>query len=408
MQRRHVCAKSRRTIKEHHVNKDDSKLNVYASPNADSAPRALYIHVPFCIHRCGYCDFTLVANKDDLIPSYLTALERELQQQSEVFEVDTVFVGGGTPSQLSAEQLNQLFASISRHFTFAQDAEVTMEANPDGLNQDKLQAIADMGVNRLSLGVQSFDQQILTTLERQHSPESASEVLSMAVRVFDNVSLDLIFGVPGQSEQTWEETLRVATQLPLQHLSTYGLTFEKGTEFFSRQLKGDLQRVPEETERSMYASAMSALKEADYQHYEISNFARLHRECRHNMVYWNADEYFAFGPGAARYINGVRSTNARSVTRWLNSWLRGRPALQETERLTDDEKVREAMFLGLRKLVGIGIAEFEQRWHVDPRNVDRPAFAANTDHGLLEVDRGFLRLTKEGQFLADSVVSDFL
>lgn len=389
----------------------DERL-IYPALSAERAPRAAYIHVPFCIHRCGYCDFTLVAGRDELIPAYLKALETELQSAGGPYEVDTLFIGGGTPSQLSADQLAALLSLIRHHLPLAVGGECSLEANPDGLSQQKLQAIADGGVNRLSLGVQSFDQTTLTTLERQHTPDEAVAVIERAARVIDNISLDLIFGVPGQELATWNATLETAIQLtrqfPLRHVSTYGLTFEKGTEFFRRQQSGDLLAVPEEHERQMYATAMHLLPEAGLPQYEISSFAAPARECRHNHVYWNAQEYFAFGPGAARYVNGVRSTNARSVTRWLKGWSQGQPALQDSEQLTAEHRRREAVFLGLRRMAGIDLQGFEARFGTQPAEFARQAFSANLEHGLLEVVDGYMRLTEAGRFVADSVVQDFL
>lgn len=389
----------------------DERL-IYPALSAERAPRAAYIHVPFCIHRCGYCDFTLVAGRDELIPAYLMALAAELQAAGGPYEVDTLFIGGGTPSQLSTNQLTQLLALIRHHLPLAAGGECSLEANPDGLSWHKLQAIADGGVNRLSLGVQSFDSDTLTALERQHTPEEAVAVIERAARLIENISLDLIFGVPGQQQATWDATLQTAIQLtgqfPLQHVSTYGLTFEKGTDFFRRQQSGDLLAVPEERERQMYATAMRLLPQAGLPQYEISSFAADGRECRHNHVYWDAQEYFAFGPGAARYVNGVRSTNARSVTRWLKAWSQGQPALQDSEQLTEEHRWREAVFLGLRRMAGIDLQAFEARFGTQPAEFAPQAFAANIEHGLLEVVDGRMRLTPAGRFVADSVVQDFL
>lgn len=381
---------------------------VYPRIDAEQAPRAVYVHVPFCIHRCGYCDFTLVAGRDDLIPAYLNAMESELSYAGGPFEVDTIFVGGGTPSHLSASELHTLLAMVAKRFRLAPDGEFSLEANPDGLDSEKLDAIAQAGVNRLSLGVQAFDLPTLSTLERQHTPEEALAVIERAMQRFPRVSIDLIFGVPGLSSETWGQSLRNAVELPVQHISTYGLTFEKGTDFYRRQQAGDLRSLPEETERDMYAAAIEFLPQHGYNHYEISNFAQPGFECRHNQVYWNADEYFAFGPGAARYVNGIRSTNARSVTRWLKSWLDGKPALQDVEQLSEQHRRREAVFLGLRRISGIDLLTFRQRFQADPREFAKDAFMANVDHGFLEVVDEHLRLTMEGRFVADSVVADFL
>ncbi len=371
------------------------------------------MHVPFCLHRCGYCDFTLVAQKDDLIPSYLQAIRNELAMQTDVTEVDTIFIGGGTPTHLSIDQLQQLIAAIREKFVLVEDGEFSLEGNPDGLTDQMLHALAELGVNRLSLGVQSFDPDILKTLERHHSPDEAVDVVQRAAAIVDNVSLDLIFGVPGQTLDAWSESLSIAETLPLRHVSTYGLTFEKGTDFFRRQNSGHLSAVPDELEREMYALAMQRLTEKNssalgFQHYEISNFAEPGFECRHNMVYWAAQEYFAFGPGAARYINGQRSTNARSVTRWVKSWLQNQPALQDSETLDAAAKIKEAVFLGLRRIGGIDLDLFETVHGVDLRTEFPEAVDSNIGNGLLEISGGMLRLTSEGRFLADSVVVDFL
>ena len=382
--------------------------SVYLPPASHAQPRALYIHVPFCFHRCGYCDFTLVAQKDDLIPAYLTALEHELATVTQVYEVDTIFIGGGTPTHLNVSQLQQLIGLIRDRFVLAEGGEFSLEGNPDGLSDETLNTVAELGVNRLSLGVQSFNAEILKTLERHHSAEEAIDVIGRASTLIDNVSLDLIFGVPGQTMDMWNNSIDVAETLPLRHISTYGLTFEKGTDFFRRKTLGQLSAVADELEREMYAVAMQRFCDAGFQHYEISNFAQPGFECRHNMVYWAAQEYFAFGPGAARYINGQRSTNARSVTRWINSWLKHQPALQDSEILDDTARVSEAVFLGLRRIGGIDLEQFKATHGVELRQSHAAAFEENVANGLLEVVDNKLRLTAEGRFVADSVVVDFL
>ena len=381
----------------------------YPVLDAACAPRAAYFHVPFCLHRCGYCDFTLVAERDDLIPAWLAALQNELSRlQQQRYPVDTIFIGGGPPTHLNVEQLTQLIELITANFVLSDGGEFSIEANPDGLDNDRLDALRDLGVNRLSLGVQSFDDQVLKTLERQHSRDEALDVVERAAERFPNLSLDLIFGVPGLSTESWLESLSTATSLPLKHVSTYGLTFEKGTDFFQRMQKGNLAVMPDELEREMYAAAIQHLPDRGFQHYEISNFAQPGFECRHNMVYWSADEYFAFGPGAARYVAGVRSTNARNVTRWINSWARSEIALQESEQLNADEKIREAVFLGLRRIGGIDLARFEQRFGVCLRRYEAEILQNHIDHGLLEIKSNHLRLTDDGRFVADTVIADFL
>ena len=374
--------------------------------------RAVYIHVPFCLHHCGYCDFALVANRDHLIPQYLQALDNELQAQrrivGEVVDVDTIFVGGGTPTHLSPATLRTLFRLIQQHFRPTTNAEISVEANPDGLDTERLDVLQENGVNRLSLGVQSFDDAVLKTLERTHTGAQAIETVQRCQRWIDNVSLDLIFGVPGQTAASWRQTLDVATSLPVRHISTYGLTFEKDTPFFRREQHGQLKKTPDELERQMYLDAISQLTDAGLRHYEVSNFAQPDYECRHNMVYWNADEYFAFGPGAASYLNGVRRTNVRSVVRWLKAWHQHESAVEDCEDLSNEEKAREAIMLALRMRQGLHIPVFEQRFGLSFAELAGVAFQQHRDDGFLTHEADYISLTTEGLLIADTIISDFL
>lgn len=375
-------------------------------------PRAVYVHVPFCLHHCGYCDFTLVANRDHLIPEYLRLLATEFEQlTSDVpkpLTVDTIFLGGGTPTHLSPADLQTLLDTIHRHFQLAVDGEYSIEANPDGLCDERLRLLRNNGVTRLSLGVQSFDPLVLKTLERQHSPESAIDAVQRAAQVFDNVSLDLIFGVPGQSLESWHATLQTAMSLPIQHISTYGLTYEQGTPFFRRESAGVLHRTPDLLERQMYQDGIAMLADAGFRHYEVSNFAKPDFQCRHNRVYWNADEYFAFGPGAARYLHGIRSTNVRSVVKWLRAVQNGDDWIEDREELTAEEKAREAIMLALRMIEGLNVVGFERRFHLCLADLAGEELSRHVDQGNLVLRNGFLRLTPSGLMIADTVVSDFL
>lgn len=383
--------------------------NVYAPPGIGfAAPRAVYIHVPFCSHRCGYCDFTLVASRDDLIPAWFTAMQNELSMLDRRYDVDTIFVGGGTPTQLSPTDLLRFGQLIREHFQLAEDGEFSIEANPDGLDAEKLNALVEVGVNRVSLGVQSFDPAVLQVLERHHAPDEAAAAVVRTQGAIPNVSLDLIFGVPEQTLNSWFETLETAAGLPLTHLSTYGLTFEKGTDFFRRRSQGLLRGVDDELEREMYDVGIRFLQDRAFQQYEVSSFAQPGSRCRHNLVYWHAQEYFGFGPGAARYVNGIRSTNSRNVTRWITSWNQGQPALQDHETLDAEAVAREAIFLGLRMCDGIELSAFERRFGQSVESLASDAVATHQQIGNIEIVHGRLRLTDEGRFVADGVIADFL
>ncbi len=371
-------------------------------------PRAAYIHVPFCAHRCGYCDFTLVARKDHLVDDYLRALERELKTLRTCRNVDTLFFGGGTPTYLSVSDLQRLITLVFTWLDLADEYEFSVEANPAGLTDEKIQVLSDAGVNRISLGVQSFDAPMLELLERDHGRADVVDTFNRLKQSFSNISVDLIFGVPGQTLELWRQTLRHAVQLEPQHISTYGLTYEKGTAFWSRRESGRLVAASDQLERAMYAASMDELKQAGFEQYEISNFARPRFRCQHNEVYWKGLPYFAFGPGAARYTNGRRETNHRSVTTWIRRVLAGQSGVGESEELSAEERARELIVLGLRRVEGVAKDEFAARsdWTLDSLVGD--VIRKNTNAGLMEDTGSHVRLTREGRFFADTVVVDFL
>lgn len=371
-------------------------------------PRAAYIHVPFCAHRCGYCDFTLIARHDDLMEAYLAALERELAQLPGRHDVETLFLGGGTPTHLTPAALDRLLHLLQRWFRLTPGGEYSCEANPANFSEAKMDLLAAAGVNRISLGVQSFDPGILQTLERDHSAEQVEAVLHSLRRRFTNISLDLIFGVPGQSLPLWRETLHRALAMATPHLSTYGLTFEKGTTFWGRRLRGVLQPVSDDLERGMYAAAMDELAAAGFAQYELSNFARPGYACRHNQVYWAGGSYFGFGPGAARYIQGRRETNHRGVKTWIQRLLTGKSGTQTSEELPPEERARELLALGLRRAEGISRAEFQQQTRFTLESLIGDTVCKYAALGLLEDDGKNVRLTRAGRFVADSIVVDCL
>jgi oxygen-independent coproporphyrinogen-3 oxidase len=371
-------------------------------------PTAAYVHVPFCAHRCGYCDFTLVAGRDDLLDDYLRALALELRALEEPRPVETLFLGGGTPTHLPADRLDQLLGLVRRWFVPSPSCEVTVEANPAGLTDEKLAVLAAHGVNRISLGAQSFDATILRTLERDHEGATIVDVVSRLRSRFTEVSLDLIFGVPGQTLELWRETLSRAVALGPTHISTYGLTFEKGTRFWARRHHGGLLPVEDEQERMMYAAAMDELSAAGFEQYELSNFARRGSACRHNETYWAGLPYYGVGPGAAHYLDGRRETNHRSVTTWLSRVLAGRSPVGEAEELSSEDRAREALVLGLRRTRGVEAAAFLAGTGYELEALSDRRIERHLAAGLLEWVDGTLRLTKAGRFVADSIIVDLL
>ncbi len=372
-------------------------------------PQAAYLHVPFCVHRCGYCDFTVVAGRDDLIPAFLSAMERELSSLRTPQSVQTLFLGGGTPTHLPPEALQQFLDLARTWFPLLSDGEFSVEANPADLTGEKITLLANAGVNRVSLGAQSFDVTALGVLERDHTPQRIAEVVrSLQAAGIENVSLDLIFGVPGQSLDSWRNSLRQAIELGPKHISTYGLTIEKGTAFWNRVAKEELRTLPDELERTMYAAAMDDLSAAGFEQYELSNFALPGFACRHNQTYWHDDAYYGFGPGAARYLNGTRETNHRSVTTWLRRITAGESAVMDSETLSPQDRAHERLALGLRMMVGIDIQEFAESTGFTMEELAGPAIEQHLENRLLEIHAGRLRLTHEGRFVADTITVDML
>jgi oxygen-independent coproporphyrinogen-3 oxidase len=371
-------------------------------------PQAVYIHIPFCAHHCCYCDFAVVAGKDHLADRYLDALGREMGAGQTQDTVHTIHLGGGTPTQLDHRQLERLLRILRQRYILATDGEFAVEANPNKLDDEKLALLATFGVNRLSLGAQSFQPPLLQLLERQHTPTEIEDVVARARRYFPNLSLDLIFGTPGQTLAQWQEDLQRVIALGIPHVSTYGLTYEKGTRLWKQQQRRRVIPLEEEAERTLYATAMDMLTAAGFEHYEISNFAKPGFRSRHNQVYWANYAYFGHGLGAARYSNGVRSVNTRDLDTYLRKTLAGDDPTQQREELPPEERARETAMLHLRRREGILREQFERQTGFALDTLCRRAIARNVERGLLQDTGTQVFLTREGKFLADSVCGDFL
>jgi oxygen-independent coproporphyrinogen-3 oxidase len=350
----------------------------------------------------------LIAGRDDLISAYLQALQRELSWLEEPRKVDTLFLGGGTPTHLSANQLRQLCETVRRWFPLAAGHEFSVEANPVDVNAEKVEVLTQFGVNRISLGVQSFDSEKLSLLERDHRRDQIICALETAQSVIPSVSMDLIFGVPGESRDVWRNDLRSALKRSPDHVSTYGLTFERGTNFWSRLAKQDLRQVPEEDERWMYEHAIDELTAAGYEHYEVSNFAQHDKRCRHNEAYWNGGSHFAAGPGAARYIDGRRETNHRSTTTYLKRVLAGESPVAESELLGPEDSARERLVFGLRRLQGVDRAEFVRATGFELDRLAGDRLTTFVAESLLEDTGSRVRLTRRGLLVSDSLWPEFL
>jgi len=373
-----------------------------------AAPRSAYIHVPFCRHHCGYCNFTLVAGRDDLIGSYLAALGKELSWLKEPHEIDTLFFGGGTPTHLSPADLAQLFELVKRWFPLAPDYELSVEANPIDLDEARCGVLRQAGVTRVSLGVQSFRAEKLQALERDHRQPEILTAYANARKFAQSVSLDLIFAAPGETLEQWQQDLENAISLQPDHISTYGLTFERGTSFWGRLNRGELSRTEEDTEGQMYELAIDLLTAAGYEHYEVSNFARPGHRCRHNEAYWIGRPYFAAGPGAARYIAGRREMNHRSTTTYIQRVLSGQSPVAESEELSPEAHARERLVFALRRLEGISLSEFEQETGYSVEQLIAAPLEKFIAQGLFIHTGDNLRLTRRGLLVSDALWPAFL
>lgn len=372
--------------------------------------RSLYVHVPFCHTICGYCDFYSVvldrAATGPLVDALLAELNRYRSEYP--FELETVFVGGGTPTTLPDGDLRRLLAEI-RTVAAAREIEFTVEANPATVTDRTAELLAECGVNRVSIGAQSFDPAELRVLERIHHPEQVRETVAACRRGgIGQVNLDLIFAVPGQSLERWAMSLEQALALEPDHLSCYGLTYEPGTPLFDQLQAGRVRRVDSDLEAEMYEATVATLVAAGFEQYEISNYARPGCTCRHNLVYWHNEPYLGVGPSAAGLVNGVRYRNVPDTAAYARAIRSGRSPRVEEERLTVDRRARETVMLELRLNKGIRRAVFRERFGHDFAEQFHETVEKHRAWGLLELSETHVRLTPRGRLVADSVIAEYL
>jgi len=369
----------------------------------------LYIHIPFCSHACPYCDFSFELLKDGRVDRLLAALETEAARRGRespwpeaVF--NTIFLGGGTPTCLTDRQLDRVFRMIHDSFRIDPGAEVTLEANPETVRVAKLRRLRDLGVNRLSIGVQSFSDEILRRLGRRHTADQAARAVVLAREAgFENVNFDLMFGVPGQAAPDWADTLERAVSLDPEHVSVYGLTIEPGTEFARMEEEGVLDLPDEARQVACYNQALDLLSAAGYRHYEVSNLSKPGFACRHNLSCWNGGDYLGLGPSAHSHLAGRRQANTRSLADYLTAMDERGGAIDMDETLTVDERIHEYILLRLRSVGGMDTRVFRDRFGDDAMGRRNPAIHALAGEGLLAERGTRICLTRKGLALADSV-----
>lgn len=383
----------------------------------------IYVHIPFCKHKCYYCDFISYANKESLVERYINVLIREITDVAtgnrldyengidELFNVNTIYIGGGTPSFIESKYIVNIISTIKEYFKINENAEITLEVNPGTVNENKLKDYFNAGVNRLSIGLQATNDSLLKEIGRIHTYEEFLNTYKLARKIgFKNINADLMIGLPKQTIEDVEKAVNDLIKLGLEHISVYSLILEEGTVLEEQIRSGKLKLPEDEEEREMYWKVKSILEANGYIHYEISNFAKKGYESQHNLDCWRQKEYVGFGVAAHSYTNDVRYSNIENLEEYIENYENDK--LEETfifnEKLTHNMKVKEYMMLGLRKLNGVSIQEFKEKFAANPIYVFKNELEKLVNEDLLEIDGDYIRLTKRGLDLANLVWEEFV
>lgn len=370
-------------------------------------PTSAYVHIPFCTQICYYCDFSKVFIKNQPVDSYLEHLLEEFQSY-DIQKLRTLYIGGGTPTALSAPQLEVLLKGLTKNLDLSVLEELTIEANPGDLDADKIAVLKNSAVNRVSLGVQTFDDKMLKKIGRSHLEKDIYENIDrLKLAGFDNISIDLIYALPGQTMEQVKENVAKAIGLGIPHMSLYSLILENHTVFMNRMRRGKLPLPKEELEAEMFEYIIAELERAGFEHYEISNFSKPGFESRHNLMYWDNAEYYGIGAGASGYVDEVRYKNHGPIRHYLSAVEEGNARITE-EHLSQKEQMEEEMFLGLRKKSGVSMARFEEKFGRSFDGLYGEIVKDLVQQGLMQIEGDRVRMTKRGLFLGDTVAERFI
>ena len=370
-------------------------------------PTSAYVHIPFCTQICYYCDFSKVFIKNQPVDSYLEHLLEEFRFY-DIQKLRTLYIGGGTPTALSAPQLEVLLKGLTKNLDLSVLEELTIEANPGDLDADKIAVLKNSAVNRVSLGVQTFDNKMLKKIGRSHLEKDIYENIDrLKLAGFDNISIDLIYALPGQTMEQVKENVAKAIGLDIPHMSLYSLILENHTVFMNRMRRGKLPLPKEELEAEMFEYIIAELERAGFEHYEISNFSKSGFESRHNLMYWDNAEYYGIGAGASGYVNGIRYKNHGPIRHYLSAVEEGNARITE-EHLSQKEQMEEEMFLGLRKKSGVSMARFEEKFGRSFDGLYGEIVRDLVQKGLMQIEGDRVRMTKRGLFLGDTVAERFI
>ncbi|MEG0256624.1 radical SAM family heme chaperone HemW [Vagococcus sp.] len=371
-----------------------------------------YIHIPFCEHICFYCDFNKVFIEGQPVDEYIEALIKEITLTREKYpseDTETIYIGGGTPTSLSAHQLDILLKGIRETLPFDEKNEFTVEANPGDLTLEKLRVLQNYGVNRLSMGVQSFDDRLLKKIGRKHTAQDVYDTMKIFEAAnFNNVSIDLIFALPNQTLENFEDTLNKALALDLPHYSMYSLILENKTMFYNWARQGRLHLPGIDVEGDMFELAIDKMTKAGRKQYEVSNFAKPGKESQHNLIYWNNEHYYGLGAGASGYLGKIRYKNHGPIQHYLKPLKENKLPTITIEELTLENQMEEEMFLGLRKTEGVSIQKFEKKFNHSLESVYGNVVKQLITDGLLEQNDEWLALTSKGLILGNDVFKEFL
>ncbi len=372
----------------------------------------LYIHIPFCKKKCYYCDFPSYTGMEDYWEAYIDALMSELVQKAEEFkipQIETIFIGGGTPSLISAVYISKILDTVYSHYTVSPDCECTIECNPGTLTEEKLRVYKEFGVNRLSIGLQACQDEILKDLGRIHTWEEFLFSLKLAQKhEFDNINADIIFGIPYQTFEQWKETVSQITSLDLAHISCYSLLIEDNTVYCKMKKEGIIKEVDDELDRKMYHYAVDSFNAAGLYQYEISNFAKPHLRCRHNMNYWRRGEYLGAGAGAHSHYNRRRFANISDVSMYIKGVNNRKLILSEDSYLSRENELEESIFLGLRLNEGIDLNKLSNEFGIDLERKNNKKLEQLISKKLMERDGSVVKLTRKGMDLADAIIVELI
>ena len=383
----------------------------------------LYIHIPFCKHKCEYCDFKSYAGKENLIDTYIKWLKHEIQEVGEgnrwdyqnniddLAIVKTIYIGGGTPSFIDEEHIKQIIETIRKFYTTHKDVEITIEVNPGTVNNSKLETYKETGINRISIGLQSTHNKLLKEMGRIHTFEQFLETYNLARKIgFENINVDLMLELPSQSKQELEESLKEIIKIQPEHISIYSLIVEEGTPFYNKLLRNELKLPDESLEREMYWKTKRMLENEGYVHYEISNFAKPGFESKHNLSCWNQEEYIGIGVAAHSYTNNVRYSNVDSIEEYINNYENGNEVdnIIFHEKQNETSKMNEFIMLGLRKINGISIQKFKNKFGNNPIYLYKDELNKLVQEELVDIDGDCIKLTEKGLDLANLVWEEFV